>query len=121
MSPAAFLGFLGKILANLELCVLGEKQQGHGGRKGTAEIPTLLPTARPIRGDQRRTLHWLCRRLQDKPPTPGLSALSKTPSPQGGLPVGQVGEGSGELARALEELRASEVSPEVVTPPLRVP
>lgn len=44
MSPATFLRFLGKILANFELCVLRRNTEGMGGRKGTAVSPTLLST-----------------------------------------------------------------------------
>lgn len=44
MSPATFLRFLGKLLANFELCVLRRNTEGMRGRKETAVSPTLLPT-----------------------------------------------------------------------------
>jgi hypothetical protein len=96
MSPAAFLRFLGKILANLELCVLGRNSEGiGGGGGGTAGIPTLLPTARPIRGIKGGLFIGSAEGRRIIPPPLVSLPSPKAPSPQGGLPVGQVGEGWG--------------------------
>lgn len=73
MSPAAFLGFLGKILANFELCVLRRNTKGMGGREETAVIPTPLSTT--TKGDQNED----SLPLQKTPGSPGLSALSQSP------------------------------------------
>lgn len=73
MSPAAFLRFLGKILANFELCVLRRNTKGMGGREETAVIPTPLSTTN--KGDQNED----SLPLQKTPGSPGLSALSQSP------------------------------------------